>query len=163
MSGYTIYVHNDLSCTKTGYEIENVECTVDKLFNIIKLNPDLYLIKFGTIILNSLNPNTLLADIGLGSECTINALLRNLDKEESVIVNMYSIEALNAYYMAGYNSSNIEFFDRMYYGYFESKEAFLKTICIPQNIKDRYSVDELHDMYGCSDFNIIDNHYFWKV
>ena len=162
MSGYTIFVHDDISCTKIGYDIENIECTVDEFFDIIKLSSKLYLVNFGTIVLNSLDPNTPLADMGLGSECTINVLLGNLNKEESVIVDMYSIEALNAYYRVGYNTSNLEYFDRIYYGYFENKEAFLKKINIPQVVKDKYSINLLYNMYGYSDFNIIDNHYFWK-
>ena len=171
MLGYHIYVHDDNTNTITTYEINDTRCTVGKLFNILGIDPDVYVLLFDDdLSLNELDKDTLLADIGLGAECTVHKWT-DYNPEELKIINEYSIEALDAYNeifsLTRSETKYNEFSDR-YRGYFncpyefvdyclESEEAYNN---LPKFIQTSIDREYLYNIYMV-DFNEENGHYFW--
>lgn len=96
MTGYIIYARNDLSGEVNAYEIDDIECTIEDLFRILKIDPEVYVLLFGDEVLNKLDKNTMLADIGLCSECTVN-IWTDYHPDELKIITEYSLKHLEAY------------------------------------------------------------------
>ena len=96
MAGYIIYARDNLTKKTTAYEIDDIECTIKKLFKILRIDPDIYTLSFGDEELNELDEDTMLADIGLGSECTV-SISTDYSLSELKIINEYSLKHLEAY------------------------------------------------------------------
>lgn len=113
MSGYIIYSRNELTNDTTAHEIDDIECTVDKLFtDILEVDPDVYTVSFGDEILNELDKDTMLADIGLCPESTVN-ISTEYSPSELKIITEYSLKHLEAY-RDSYNYSCYHNFDSDY-------------------------------------------------
>ena len=97
MAGFIIYALDNTN-NKAAYEIYNIECTVDDLLNdILKINRCWEVVTFNEDELNYMNKDTMLADIGLDSECTVVIKNKVLSENEQLIIDSYSKEALEAF------------------------------------------------------------------
>lgn len=97
MTGYIIYVLYDLINETMSYEINDIECTIGNLFDkILKIDSNIYDVLFGNKNLSMLNKNTMLADIGLGSDCQINVSTKYSPLELKIITE-YSLKHLKVY------------------------------------------------------------------
>ena len=168
-----IYVHDDNLRNITTYEINDTKCTIDKLFNILNINRCWQIIMFNNEVLNSMDKDTMLSDIGLGPECTITISDKELTEDEERIIKGYSIEALEAYkvYM-GMEEEDVEFnhFSDNYRGYFSSPYEFVNYCIESEEIYDNLPYyfkkcidkekDYLYEVY-MNDFWEQDGYYFW--
>lgn len=176
MTGYIIYSRDDLTNDTIAYEIDDIECTVDKLFtDILEVNRCWQTVIFDDEILNELDKDTMLADIGLGSECTVIISDKELTDDEQKIIEEYSIEALEAYkiYM-GMEDEDVEYatFSDNYRGHFNTQEEFVDYCLeceefynnedLPWYLKrciDREK-DYLYEVF-MNDYWEENDHYFW--
>ena len=172
MSGFIIYALDDAN-NKVAYEIYNIECTVgDLLDDILKINRCWEVVVFNEDELNYMNKDTMLADIGLGSECTVIIKDKVLSENEQKIVSDYGERALEEYKIfigntnmeAKYNN-----FTNEYAGYFSDTESFV-NYCLKYHqsfIKfdcmyfDRMpsDIDKLYEIF-VTYFWRSNNHYF---
>ena len=131
MTGFIIYALNNTN-NKVAYEIYNIECTVYDLLNdILKINRCWEVVTFNESELNYINEDTMLADIGLGTECTVVIKNKVLSDNEQMIIDKYSKEALEAFKIyKNLEDKNIKFndFSSKYIGKFDNIDDVIDHI-----------------------------------
>lgn len=142
MTGYIIYARKEFNDTIEAYEVNDIECTIEKLFDdILNINRCWQIVSFGRESLNELPRYTPLSDIGLGSESTIDIKNKKLSEDEERIIEDYSKDALEAYKTHYFlEDSDVEYslFSNKYRGYFGHPHHF-----VDHNLEIEYGYNHL--------------------
>lgn len=180
MTGYIIYAQNDLTGEKIAHEINNIKSTIDDLFkDVLKINRCWQKVIFSDINLNLEGGNTMLADIGLGSECTVIICNKILTEDDIKIINEHSKEILEAYKICMEiedEDVNYTTFSNIYAGHFdtpykfvdwclEEEEEQLSINCLPWYLQDciEREKDYLYEVFMSNYYWERDGHYFWGL
>ena len=166
---YLIYANNEITNQQETYEIDTLECSIARLYDII-ITIKFKEIWFGT---NKLvySYNVFLSDIGLGSESNIVIKTKEYSEDELDIIEEFEEEALIAYKKI-MNMEDLDviydMFYKDYYGYFPTRCMFTN-----QYLEDFHpdlddyiyiSIDGnvLHSILMEREFIWKDGYYFWN-